>query len=247
MTEFWNQRTKRYGHTGWSDQAIYFYDQKIRLNTIASVLDELDISGTALDYGCGIGDFSNLLGQKFEKVIATDSSDEVLKRARKKYTKPNISFVDFPKFCLNTELGLILEITVFQHILNDEDLVALLREFHKNLKPASYMLVLDSFSDNDRVNNYTHLRKSAHFIKTVEDVGFQTVSIRNFYHPDYVPTPEFNRYRNKFITKIANRLTHYKVLMAKSFLKYWAGIHARDHKGLIEESSPTQLIIFRKK
>lgn len=28
---YWNNRVKKYGHTGWADEAIYEFDQPIRL------------------------------------------------------------------------------------------------------------------------------------------------------------------------------------------------------------------------
>ena len=29
--QFWAERVRRYGHTGWSDAAVYAYDQRLRL------------------------------------------------------------------------------------------------------------------------------------------------------------------------------------------------------------------------
>lgn len=43
--EYWENRTKEKGHTGWSDPIIYSYDQKIRLNTVKYILKSLSIRG----------------------------------------------------------------------------------------------------------------------------------------------------------------------------------------------------------
>ena len=88
--EYWENRTKEKGHTGWSDPIIYSYDQKIRLNTVKYILKSLSIrGGSALDYGCGTGDFSVLLSKFFDKVKATDLSDNVLEIALKKNYRKN--------------------------------------------------------------------------------------------------------------------------------------------------------------
>lgn len=43
--EYWENRTKEKGHTGWADPLIYSYDQKIRLNTIEYILNAMSIRG----------------------------------------------------------------------------------------------------------------------------------------------------------------------------------------------------------
>ncbi len=43
--EYWENRTKEKGHTGWADPLIYSYDQKIRLNTIEYILKAMSIRG----------------------------------------------------------------------------------------------------------------------------------------------------------------------------------------------------------
>lgn len=35
---YWNERARKNGHTGWNDLVIYYYDQKVRLNTIDYIL-----------------------------------------------------------------------------------------------------------------------------------------------------------------------------------------------------------------
>lgn len=51
---FWNDRVKKYGHTGWGDKVIYAYDQQARLITIETILNSLTCNkSVALDFGTG--------------------------------------------------------------------------------------------------------------------------------------------------------------------------------------------------
>ena len=40
MSSFWDKRYEVHGHTGWSDEALYKYDQKARLNAIEEIIDD---------------------------------------------------------------------------------------------------------------------------------------------------------------------------------------------------------------
>ncbi len=62
LSDFWNERLVKFGHTGWADPVIYAYDQQERLALIGAAITKLSIKrGSALDFGCGAGDFSKLL------------------------------------------------------------------------------------------------------------------------------------------------------------------------------------------
>ena len=83
MKEFWNDRVKKYGHTGWADNFIYAYDQQARLLAVEKIVNSLTCEKTlALDFGTGSGDFANLLSKYFDKVIAFDISDTVIEIAK---------------------------------------------------------------------------------------------------------------------------------------------------------------------
>ena len=52
---FWNERCKKYGHTGWSDKLAYKYDQSLRLRAIDKALSRLGIAGNIHALGIGLG------------------------------------------------------------------------------------------------------------------------------------------------------------------------------------------------
>ena len=81
---FWDQRVKDFGHTGWSNPMVYAFDQAARIATIERLLIDLTLpKNLALDYGCGVGDFSKVLTKYFDNVIACDISEQALEQAKR--------------------------------------------------------------------------------------------------------------------------------------------------------------------
>ena len=86
VKDFWNERCKRYGHTGYADQLRYAYDQPLRLRAVKRALSHLGIPADKytciLDVGCGEGTFVFEFGRKGASVTGIDISSEALKRLR---------------------------------------------------------------------------------------------------------------------------------------------------------------------
>mgnify|MGYP002684269118 CR=1 FL=1 len=91
---YWNQRIAQVGHTGWSDPAVYAYDQRLRLAAVRDAIAALPggAHAAALDFGCGVGDFCALLAPRYGRVVGYDSADEVLRRARARHSAANIAY-----------------------------------------------------------------------------------------------------------------------------------------------------------
>ena len=52
--EYWDERAYKYGHTGWSNEVVYQFDQRIRINVLSKLLvnNVTDINNiTLLDFG----------------------------------------------------------------------------------------------------------------------------------------------------------------------------------------------------
>lgn len=60
----------------------------INNNLLALIKKYGPSKGIAFDYGCGWGEFADLLTKKKFEVIAFDDSDEMVKRGREKFKKP---------------------------------------------------------------------------------------------------------------------------------------------------------------
>ena len=71
---FWTERLHARGHTGWADRFIYAYDQLERLGIVSLALARPEFRGvrTAIDFGCGTGDFSRLLLSRGYRTCGVD-------------------------------------------------------------------------------------------------------------------------------------------------------------------------------
>ncbi|MEM6610800.1 MAG: class I SAM-dependent methyltransferase [Cyanobacteria bacterium P01_C01_bin.72] len=108
------------------------------------LLSQLPIEGnTVLEIGCGTGEFSRLLAQRFERVIAIDLSPKMIEVAKQHSRQfPNIDFQvadilqwQFPKEKFDT----IASIATFHH-LPLENLLPCLKSA---LKPEGKLVILD--------------------------------------------------------------------------------------------------------
>lgn len=77
-TNFWTKRVVDFGHTGWADEAIYAFDQPIRIEIVDYLVKRFSKGGVLLDFGCGNGEFSNHEKKRFNKIVLYDTCKEVL-------------------------------------------------------------------------------------------------------------------------------------------------------------------------
>lgn len=243
--EYWENRAKEKGHTGWSDPIIYSYDQKIRLNTIEFMLQLLSIrGGSALDYGCGTGDFSVLLSKFFDKVKATDLSDNVIEIAKNKNYRKNIEYLrlNYDSIFKN-EYNLILSITVLQHILNDNDLLKLLKNFSKSIKNNGVIILLESFSDNDKenINNYIINRTEEHFFNLVTCTGLKVSYSYNFYDPY-----KLNKNFNSIFFRILRKLVLFNIPFSRVALEFLMKKLTNNKNGIVDYNNKTKILILTK-
>ena len=90
LQNYWNQRFKVYGHTGWKSPLIYRYDQKIRVNAFKKLLFRKNISlidKNVLDIGCGTGDFVYAISKLGANVTGCDISNKLFAKTSKRFSK----------------------------------------------------------------------------------------------------------------------------------------------------------------
>jgi ubiquinone/menaquinone biosynthesis C-methylase UbiE len=246
-TNYWDHRTKRYGHTGWSNQATYSFDQFVRINSVQFVLEKLTNKSLALDFGCGSGEFTNILSQKFEKAIGFDISELVLKIAKDKFDNPRVKFTSNYEEIKEAKLDLILVITVLQHIVEEHELIEVLRQFCKQLAPNGSIIILESFSDTETKNEYLNLRKFSDFNNLLNKNGLEIVEIKNFYHPKYYPLANYIKFKSNYCTLILNKLAYFDFPYSRKLLKAIAKKYTVGINGFITKTSPTKLLIIKHK
>lgn len=244
---YWENRAKRYGHTGWSDFSTYYYDQNLRLIAIENLIKGLNIENKlALDYGCGIGDFSIILSKYFSNIIATDISTAMLDKAKKINNHPNISYKKLEEDIFHEKYDFILSITVLQHILSDRQLTDVLSAFSSSLNITGKLIVLESFSSDASNSNYIKLRPFETSIQIFKNSGFRLQSKYEFYHPAYLPTKLFKKYNSRFIVRILNRLCSYGIPGCKKLLKSIAKKESNSDFGIIADESMTKILVFER-
>lgn len=253
--QYWNERVRKFAHTGWSDFSTYYYDQPLRLKTMDQLIRKhMDHSEAALDYGCGVGDFAQLLGKHFDRVTAVDLSDEIINQARKVNGSPKIRFGTVQPSIFHDKYDLILSITVLQHVLEDERYGALVRSFHDSLRDKGKMIILESFNDEEEEPSRPHGRPTGYMkLRSVEKVqrifresGFKVVEMYNFYHPTQRPTALYQAYITHPMVRALRLLLRFGIPLSKPLLKRYAErISARD-EGIIDANSMTKILVFEK-
>lgn len=248
--DYWAARVRRYGHTGWSDCATYWYDQYLRLQAIEQTVLGTGLRGrrSALDFGCGVGDFCRLLARHFRSVAGYDVSADVLEIARQQNPGAHIIYSTQLDAALAGSHDLILSVTVLQHIVNDAELGLLLARMAQALAAGGRVVVMETLAETPSHAGYLCRRTLAQLKGLFEAAGLVLVSTRGFYHPTECPTPGYRRYRSRWSVRVLGRLAGLKLPWAEAVLRRVAHRHAeQDHAFLDLPASPTQILVFRRK
>jgi len=263
LKRFWNDRAVKYGHTGWADNFIYAYDQQARIIAIESIINSLNIGRQcALDFGCGSGDFSSLLSKYFNNVISIDISEKIIDIAKQKYKNlKNISFVkgDIKELEISpNSIGLILSITVLNHIKDDDELAKVLRYFSMALKRDGVLITLEYMPDWENENNviissYLRFTGLNEWLSLFSQNNFYLDKYYNFYHPIEKPCNSYLSYK-KNVTKLKGGVLKCINLIDRKSIDIYLEKLAKNeliHKDFIwnkgENDSPVKIMILRKK
>ncbi|MBN1926165.1 MAG: class I SAM-dependent methyltransferase [Prolixibacteraceae bacterium] len=162
----------------WDDKP----ERKAQIEEIARVLErELQFSPSdlILDYGCGTGLMGFRLIDKVGEVTFCDTSEGMLGQVAQKLEnngsgKGKIVKADYSKTDLAKEtFDKIITVKVLHHV---EDLMPLLKNFHRSLKPGGWLCCVDlekedgSFHDGEHVPHKGFER--AVFENWLVDAGF---------------------------------------------------------------------------
>ncbi|MBU2639831.1 MAG: class I SAM-dependent methyltransferase [Nanoarchaeota archaeon] len=91
------------------------------------------IKGDVLEVGCGYGYGSSFIADNCNSVIAIDKNKEGINSARKRYGKPNLTFVisDFFKFEHDKKFDTIIAMELIEHLDNYEEFIELCKDMLK--------------------------------------------------------------------------------------------------------------------
>jgi len=193
LTQFWQERFERYGHTGWFDAKIYAFDQLCRLKRFGEWLDRQALPATkALDFGCGSGDFSRFLLNRGWQVTAYD-----------RYVSPNqqhprlTATKSLPDVASNAPYDLIVSVTVLDCIMDDADFSATLARLRQQLRPGGKFFFLEYAGDVPRARSqYQGLRLYSDWQSELSKAGLVLNDMAPYFHPDEAPVSAWNSYNH---------------------------------------------------
>jgi len=171
----WQERAERPGLQ--SVTSTRFPEEKLGDASMALKKDLMSILTTipltsVLEVGCGIGRFTPSLTGLAAKVTAIDLSPNMLFRA-----KENTENLISPPTLINASSDSLpfpssifdcaIEVTVFQHLVNDFIWSRSIAEVVRVVKPGGYILLCDELGlYNHQISPFTHLRtKRDHYLE----------------------------------------------------------------------------------
>lgn len=223
---FWKERVETYGHTGWCYPCTYGFDQRLRINAAGSLIEKFAASSKVLlDFGCGTGDFSWALRDRFQKLVLYDPCVEVLEKAREKFKGSNQVLTTSERRDLILPApawDVVLSITVLQHIMSDDELGSTLACLNRGMTEHGVLLVMETVSENIQS---LHERSWSYdtFCGFMERAGFSLLSGYDFYTPseeneifkEYFNLPETTRLRKDKTISDQEKIKRYEKLAEK--------------------------------
>ncbi len=216
QNDFWEKRLMEIGHTGWADQSIYVFDQKVRLKVIKKLINLVENKQTVLDFGCGVGDFSIMLAKSFKKVFAFDPIKPAIEKARSRNIYKNIVYFDSLENLVeglrNETLDLIITVTVLDHILSVDELKNIIAMFATWLKPGGYLISLEYALESSHPylngHGYQAFRRYSEYKFLFTANGLFKENLYGFYNPEMQPCLSFKIYIKfaRLLIKVSNQI-----------------------------------------
>ena len=149
-SKYWNNRFAENGHTGYKDKFIYAWDQEVRKKIVGKYIQKhtsnnSKIKHRILDFGCGVGDFTQLMLEKGLDVTAVDISEDVVKFIETRFGTDIKAIAGGGAALEEMEGGysIICCITVLQHIKTDDEVGHTLDQFYRLLNDSGVLIVLE--------------------------------------------------------------------------------------------------------
>lgn len=247
---FWSARARKYGHTGWTNQAIYHYDQTLRLKLVKETVERLNMSrgSKCLDYGCGTGDFTRMLSGMGLNVLGYDLSGAVIDVAKSHGVPPNARYTTHTDdLATHGPYHLVLAVTVFQHILDDASLHAAIQHVAQCMQDGGHLILIESSVQGSRQSAHVQGRTRAAWQNAFMSNGLSLCLTKSLYHPTLQPTPSFKAYRAKPIVRVLRVATHFGLPLANRVLRRIASKAVEaDRDYFVEGDSPVVLMVWRK-
>ena len=244
--EYWDSRCLKHGHTGWSDHALYFYDQPVRVRFITNFCSSLglDRNCPVLDFGCGTGDIVNALSERFPIAFATDISEAAIKAAATRHKNSSVSFFTLEQM-RDHHFGIILAITVLQHIIDDRELAETLKRLTDRLADGGIWSPWIVWTRHRSIRIW--ISKNWRLSGPLPTLRSGSAAGRAVLFPlTGDPTPNFTSYRNSFVTRVLLGLRRRNVPLAENCLKLWAEHCSSADAGIGDQHVTIAAVVLQK-
>jgi SAM-dependent methyltransferase len=209
--EYWDNRVVKYGHTGHSEPFLYCFDQEARKFAVAEIIRSLQFSNKErlLDFGCGSGEFLELLKYDFKELTGFDISERVLEKARKKNILSHLVLTNSDeKVKQRSPFDLILTATVLQGLEKGE-LKYVIKKFSELLAENGYILCMEFFShDGTNFLKGENRATMSDWKEILQENKLGIVDQYSFYNPVLFPTTSWRKYKSEIILKIIKPLKY---------------------------------------
>ena len=202
--EYWNIKAQTHGHTGHAEPFYYCFDQQARLFAIDELIKNSNSKKeTALDFGCGSGDFIDILNKHYKTIYAFDISEVVVKLAKKNFNESKITISDnFNQISSNKPFDLILTVTVLQTI-KKEELESTIQTLKELLSENGSLICMEFFRNEELTGEENQMKATINEWKNIlASNKLKIISEHNFYNPIIEPTKSWYYYNTKLYLKI---------------------------------------------
>jgi SAM-dependent methyltransferase len=246
-TEYWNKRAEKYGHTGHSEPFYYCFDQQARLYAVDEIIKNLNLhKNSALDFGCGSGDFIELLTHHYKFVYGYDISETVIKQTQQRFEKTPVILLDkLSTSITEKKFDLILTVTVLQS-LTQKELEKTLFLLSQLLSEDGIIVSMEFFVPEEH-NLRTKETKTTHteWFDLLAKNNLKIDSTRRFYSPVDFPSRSWLLYKKNMFLKLL-RLFKHSPLIQKYFSKVAKRLIRQYQDVFLRHDSPYMIYLLKK-
>jgi ubiquinone/menaquinone biosynthesis C-methylase UbiE len=193
LSAYWEQRAVRYGDVDRGLPAVCSYGmprlyneaihvcQRLALSSLLASWSDLDV----LDVGCGIGRWSIEIAKRGNRVVGVDVSQTMVSLARRNARRAGVE-CEFAvggaaAFRSKQTFDVVLAVTVLQHVMDDEEFNAAIRNLTRHLKPSGQLVLLEvapTSLTSSCDSAVFRARSLATYRTSLADAGLSIASIR---------------------------------------------------------------------
>lgn len=244
---YWNERAETYGHTGHAEPFYYCFDQQARLQAIETLIRRAGISKEqALDFGCGSGDFTDLLSRYFKTTCAYDISDVMIRQVKQRFPQSAVVASDTLEDVLaGRRFDLLLSVTVLQ-TFRAEELDQALALLSAHLSEKGLFIAMEFFTTAALNRQLGESKATAEeWRELLTKHGLKIASLPGFINPHLAPSKSWDSYNNNLFLKSLKPFKRYAFAQAQ-FIRSAKKILNHYKDTLPETGSPLHFYTLQK-